>query len=72
MKFSVPQGSVLGPVVFSIFINDLPLHVKSISVDCEVLADDTTLHTSGEEEKITNQKQYARQPRSGVTITIFV
>ena len=37
----------LGPILFSLFINDLPLHVKDISVDCDMLADDTTLHTSG-------------------------
>ena len=37
----------MGPILFSLFINDLPLHVKNTSVDCDMLADDTTLHTSG-------------------------
>ena len=39
----------LGPILFSLFINDLSLYVKDISVDCDMLADDTTLHTPGKE-----------------------
>ena len=34
---------------FCLFINDLPLHVKDISLDCDMLAHDTTLHTSGKD-----------------------
>ena len=30
-------------------MNDLPLHVTNISVACDMLADDTTLHTSGKD-----------------------
>jgi len=37
---SVPQGSVLGPLLFTIFINDLPDKVKN---ECRLYADDSKL-----------------------------
>ena len=41
----VPHGSVLGPLLFDIFSNDLLMFVPDIDI-CNY-ADDTTLHVSG-------------------------
>ena len=37
----IPQGSMLGPVLFTIFINDLPDWVQST---CKIFADDTKVY----------------------------
>ena len=39
----IPQGSILGPILFTVFINDLPDCVHSV---CKIFADDTKVYDS--------------------------
>ncbi len=43
----VPQGSVLGPRLFSLFMNSLPKALAATGVECVIFADDLTIVAHG-------------------------
>ena len=50
----MPQGSVFGPILFLLFVNELQLFIKEVYLD--LYADDATVHTSGKKENVIELK----------------
>ena len=55
IKQGVPQGSILGPVLFLLFVNDMPLNIFKSTMD--IYADDTTIPSSASSNEIPKLKE---------------
>ena len=55
ITLGVPQGSILGPLLFCIYINDLPQFLPN-SANCNLFADDTKLSISAQTQQLLNEE----------------
>ena len=53
ISYGVPQGSILGPLLFILFVNDIHLHSDP---ELDLYADDSTSHSSGKTINELNDK----------------
>ena len=66
VKYEAPQWSILGPLFFSLYINDLAEHAGNCKV--KVYADDTTIYTGAESEEILKERFHVKS----TSIMLFV
>ena len=52
-NYGIPQGSILGPLMFILYINDLPVHLHQLSI--HMYADDTIIYFISEDLNAVKQ-----------------